>query len=136
MADIISDDGLIYKLQALVNAFNTNGLVIHLYQNNYAPALGMLLSDFTECTFDGYATNIMPVWSTPTVASHVATSTAAPVVFSNHDGSVPNTVYGYYVTNGAGTVLYWAGRYTSAPFNMNTAGQTFTVTLSMTDQNT
>ncbi len=101
-----------------------NGALVHLYKNNFTPVAAMLLGSFTECDFTGYAASSAVVWNTPGFLP----SGAAVVTGDNKQfvvGTTPtvlNTVYGYYLTDGAGTTLLFA-RLFNAPIVLSAAGQ-------------
>ena len=101
-----------------------NGAKVHLYQNNFTPVPGMTLASFTEADFTGYSASAAVVWNTPgfipagnaivTGDNKQFTVGATPTVF--------NTIYGYYLTDGAGTTLLFA-RLFNAPITLSAAGQ-------------
>jgi hypothetical protein len=104
-------------LTELIAAGNLwDGAKVHLFKNNVTPSPGMLIGDLTEADFDGYAASSAIVWGTPGflpdgTAAVVGTQKtftvgASPVVL--------NTVYGYYVTDGAGTGLLFARKFDAA----------------------
>jgi len=101
------------------------GAKVHLFQNNFVPNIGMDLADLVEANFAaGYAPSSAVVWSIPLdnddgngpvlVGDNKLFIVAAPV-------TVTNTIYGWYLTNGAGTVLLCAERY-GTPKQMIQAG--------------
>lgn len=82
-------------------------LTYRLYQNAHTPGDGSTAADFTECTFDGYAAQ-GPSWgAAATNGSGDAEAVAAALTWTATGGSTSNTVYGYYVTDGGGEVV-WA----------------------------
>jgi hypothetical protein len=111
MSIIVPDVGLTPLLEQLLQLASIASYTYHLYTNNYTPIHGSVIGDFTEATsgaFPGYAAQAATPWGTPTVASSVATSTAPMLTWtaSSMPGS-PVTIYGYYVDDGAGNLL-WA----------------------------
>lgn len=105
-------------LAALTGVGGTlNGAKCHLFQNNVVPSIGFALADLVEADFDGYAASAAVTWSVPidnqdgngpvVVGDNKLFIATAPFV-------VPNTIYGWYLTNGAGTVLLAAERYATA----------------------
>jgi hypothetical protein len=82
--------------------------VLKLYSNNYTPAQGTILTDFTEASFTGYTgvTFARSAW---------ATATANPVTFKGEASANQiswtagsgETLYGYYVESDTGDLL-WA----------------------------
>lgn len=129
MALVISDAGISYILDAIRAKFNVDVLNIHLFVNNLTPARTNVLGDFSEANFSGYAIQAVPTWGAPAVASHVATSQPAGVVFTVGVGGVSNNVYGYFVTDPGNSVLYWSERDAAAPITLSIVGQTYTINL-------
>lgn len=97
-------------------------LSLRLYANDYAPNRQSVLANFTAASFDGYApiTLARAGWSAPATVGGIAQSThgAAPAQWIAASGS--QTCYGYYVTDAAGAVVYWAERF-PAPLTVTTA---------------
>jgi hypothetical protein len=93
------------------------------------------LSTYTEATFDGYAAVALTRVGTPFI--NVAGQGEQDFQLGNFtatDGVVPNTIYGYYVTNkiGAGAAtLVWSERF-SAPVTINAGGQQINVAPQLT----
>lgn len=88
---------------------------IKLFQNNFTPSPTSVLADFTEATFDGYApvtvlaaayppSRTMPDGSTLALFSSVAD-------FEDSGNVTPNTIYGAYITDTAGTFLLLSVRF-------------------------
>lgn len=107
------------QLLAMLNILSTDGggvapISVHLFQNNFFPLPTSQLSDFVEATFSGYAASGAVHWGSgyydvngkPTVNTpEVPFLAASPLL-------IPNTIYGYYITDsGAGTTLYFAERF-------------------------
>ncbi len=130
----VSDLGIAYQLNALVAKYGADALNLHLFQNNYTPSDSSVIGDFTEATFDGYAAETLSGWTSASVTAHVATSNATPIAFVKTGSVTSNNIYGYYVTNSANTVMYWAERDGAAPIVMNANGDTYTVTVRDTQQ--
>jgi hypothetical protein len=121
-------------LEASRAAWNATALKIHLYKTNVTPTTSSVVGDFTEADFPGYAAQDVITWGAASVAGHVATITAASNTFTRSTTGAAQNIYGYYVTNAAGTVLYWAELDPAAPRIVTNAGDTISVTLAMTDQ--
>lgn len=119
---VMSEDGLIFALQLLID----ETLTLHLYANNYTPVETSVVGDFTEATFSGYSGGVaLSNWTAPAIVGGVATSAADPVDQTHNGGATSNTVYGFFVKNVAGD-LVWAERDPS-PVVMNAAGQIYRV---------
>jgi hypothetical protein len=103
-----------------------SGAYLRLYQNDPTLASNMMVSDFTEADFPGYAGPTLLAAGLATTADP-AVATFTPVVNTFSSGTPTNTIYGYYVTDGGGNLL-WAERDPSAPITMASPGDTYTVT--------
>jgi hypothetical protein len=115
-------------LQYCIELERTGGLnncLYHLYTNDYVPAVGSALNNFTECNDAGYT-----MWG-PNFAPSVINAAqqgeidgpAKTFTFAFDKGGF--TVYGYYVTNSQNVVIY--AERAPAPFTVTAAGQTYTV---------
>lgn len=104
-------------LTALTGVGGTlNGAKCHLFQNNVIPSIGFVLADVVEADFGGYAASAAVTWSVPLDNQ----DGNGPVVVGDNKLFIatdpvgtPNVIYGWYLTNGAGTVLLCAERYTT-----------------------
>lgn len=106
-----------------------NSLKIRLFKNNLTPGTGTVIGDFTEADFTGYAAISLSGFPASSIVSHAASSTGSQVTFTV--GSSPtttNNIYGWYVTNSAGTKLYGCQRDANAPIAMAVAGAIYQVT--------
>ncbi len=103
----------------IVNRLGNAAYVYRLFVNNVTPNFSQVIGSYVEAAFAGYAPvagNTL-VWPAATSVSHIAQSTAAAILFNNSSGG-PQTVFGVYVTNPAGTRLYYAERDPSAPISI------------------
>lgn len=130
----MSDDGIKDKLEKARAAWNGTALRLHLFQNNLTPTTNTVIGDFTEATFAGYAAVDIITWSAPSVAAHVATIGAAVRTFTRSTTGAGQTIYGYYVTNNGDTILWWSERDPNAPITLTNAGDSYSVTVALTDQ--
>lgn len=107
-----------------------DGAKLHLYKTQLALSPTMVIGDFTaaECDFTGYAASATLVWGTAFInPSGIPTIDAASVNFvGGSPFTVANTVYGWYLTDGAGTTLI-AARQFDQPINVSAAGVGFSV---------
>lgn len=91
--------------------------VIHLYKNNIAPDANQIPSDFEEADFDGYEA-VPLVMSGPTMNDQGLIVTKSSLVdFQSDTPSTPQTVFGVYITNAAGTRVIAAQQF-DVPQNM------------------
>jgi hypothetical protein len=106
-ASILLEKGL-DGLTAVVN--------LHLFKNDYAPAPNSLLADFEEADYSGYAAAVLTPTPWPIFYQGIAQAVAVgpAVVFTPSGPTIPNVIYGYYVTDSTGTRLLWAERFAEA----------------------
>lgn len=107
--------------QAALPAQNFYPATIKLFQNNYIPVAGTVIGDLTEATFSGYAAQALAGGAVSGMldASGRAVAQWNAVTFTKA-GATGNTIYGYYVIDGSGNLL-WAERFDSS-IAMNTDG--------------
>jgi len=100
-----------------------DGAKMHLFKTNIALSPDLDVSDFVVADFTGYATSSAIVWATPGYdANNVPEVLGDTKSFvAGSPITVTNTVYGYYVTDGAGTGLLYAEKFTSAVNVINPA---------------
>lgn len=125
---VFEDDGIRVALDN-VTAGELATAKLRLYSNNLTPTNAQVIGDFTEATFTGYAAVTLSGWTAASVAAHVASSTANPVTFTLTAGT--QSIYGWYITNAAGTVLYAAGRDAAAPVAMSLTVNNYQVTVTV-----
>lgn len=88
-----------------------------------------VIGDFTEADFNGYAAATLS-WGSITIdGDNNAVSVAGDAVFTRGPSAGSNTIYAWYLTDSAGTVLY-AGRTLDTPVPMNGEDDSLTVSLS------
>jgi hypothetical protein len=102
---------------AVIQEVLSADLKLRLYSNNYSPSVNSVIGSFTEVSGGGYAAEdlLSADWVYGTVSPVAATQTVKTFGFSGATAS-PSTVYGYYVTNVAGSVLYWAEAFSTTYF--------------------
>jgi len=106
------------------------GLKVHLAINAFAPSLGLALTDLTEATFTGSAA--LTAGAAPYDAYYDALTGLYTVRVKEPAGgwnwictaqpAPPETVYGVYLTNGAGTTL-WGSMLLPEPVTIDDANQ-------------
>lgn len=108
------------------------GQRVHLFQNDHTPSDGDDLEDYEEADFNGYESTT-PSQSNSTIVDDKATRVLYPAsVFVHSGGGDPNDIYGFYVTDHANTVLYYAERFSGAPIVMENNGDSITLTVTFT----
>src|SRR5262245_44899718 len=86
----------------------------HLYSNNYTPADGDTVANYTECVFPSYSFATLSSWSVASEVGGVAQMQHPPVTFTRGSGGTGDQCFGYYVTDAANNLL-WAERDPSSP---------------------
>lgn len=106
-------------------------LRVQLYQTNITPTSATTLATFTaggvEANYSGYTSqSIFTTDWTPAIDDGTgrALSTNILKIFLNTTGVVGNNIYGYWITDPGGNLL-WCERFGAAPIDMNSAGKTF-----------
>jgi Tfp pilus assembly major pilin PilA len=122
MTPVLMDQAFDLLAMADLIAGVLTGVKIHLYQNNttYNPNVTTLL-DLTEATYTGYAP-VTLTWDAASVSDDGNVETHSNrVTWRPTDGVTPNDIYGYYITDTAGTALLGGGRFDGAPLPMHGA---------------
>lgn len=109
MSAVFTDEGCLELLKYCLNALSQGDLKLRLFVNDYTPVLTTVLADLTQCTATGYAAITLAggTWTFATASDIVTASYAGQTFTFSGTGQ---TVYGYYVTNNAGTKCLWAER--------------------------
>lgn len=95
-----------------------------LFQNNYKPKISSELVNLTPCNFSGYmGEQITGGWSIPVSAGLYAITQAIDVLWEHDGGSIGNFVYGYYIVDDDGD-LVWAERFCPDPLVAHRLGET------------
>lgn len=86
--------------------------ILKLFQNDYTPDQTTASGSLTEANFTNYAavTLTRAGWNQAVTISNKAESSYGSAAQSWTCGASGNTIYGYYVANPSGTVL-WAERF-------------------------
>ena len=115
-------------MKALIALLLADEIKLRLGKNNITVGKSTVIGDFTEADFTGYAA-VSITWGTVAVdGSHNAYSDITPITFTRSSGATSNTIYTWYVTNSAGSVLY-AGRTLDTPIPMTVNGDQLTISL-------
>lgn len=134
MSLVLADNGLSAILSELRTNWNATAIRIHLFKSNTTPTTSSVLGDFTEADFAGYAALNLITWAAPSVTSHVGRMTAATRTFTRSTTGAAQSIYGYYVTDNSDTVLLWAERDGAAPIVLTNAGDSYTITPALSEQ--
>jgi len=110
---IVPEEAEINFLSELITTL-LDGCNCHLFSNNITVSAATVLTDFTECTFTGYAEDAFTAWSSPAIQGDgSAGSTPGDATFTPTSGGGSGTIYGGYVTDPGDAELLWAWNYPS-----------------------
>jgi hypothetical protein len=105
-----------------------DGALVHLYKSPVVLSETTELADFVEADFTGYAPSTAITWQAPAYAPDGRPTLVGGM--KTFDAAAPftiaNTIYGYYITNGAGTVYLWAREF-DTPIGISGALQSIDV---------
>ena len=125
MALLTPNVGETELLSRMLNKSATGDVKIQLYSSNTTPAEADTIATYTLITDPAAITLTGASWDTTSVAG---TASYAQQTFT-FTGA--NTVYGYVVTNSAGTTLLWAEKFTDGPYPIPSGGGTIKITPSI-----
>jgi hypothetical protein len=120
MALVIPNASEVKLLNNLLNISAPTNTILHLYSNNLTPSSTTVIGDVTETASGGYAaiTLTSSSWTVATSGGGITTASYAEQTFNITTSA---TIYGYYITNLAGDLL-WLERFTAAPFQLPGSG--------------
>jgi hypothetical protein len=120
MALVIPNVSEVTLLNNMLNVATPTNTILHLYSNNLTPSSTTVVGDVTEVTSGGYAAITLSSlsWTVATSGGGITTASYAEQTFNITTSA---TVYGYYITNVAGDLL-WLERFTAAPFQLPGSG--------------
>ncbi len=120
MALVIPNASEVKLLNNLLNISAPTNTILHLYSNNLTPNSTTVIGDVTETASGGYAaiTLTSSSWTVATSGGGITTASYAEQTFNITTSA---TIYGYYITNLAGDLL-WLERFTAAPFQLPGSG--------------
>jgi hypothetical protein len=98
-----------------------------LFTNNVAPAPSSVLVNFTLATFGGYAAAAVTFNNAYIGSDGLIHVTFSSALFVATGSGLPQTVYGYGLTNTAGTV-WVGGALLATPFNLQVASDAVPIT--------
>jgi hypothetical protein len=103
---------LLVILQGLVGvAGELNGAKLKLFTNDFQPVPTSVVGDFTEATQTGYAATTI-TWGTPYVNDSGWAEVLSQLITTIFSAGLAEggTIYGYYLTNTAGSTLLLSER--------------------------
>lgn len=105
----------------MVNLNTPDDVILHLYTNNKTPAEDDEVADYTESTGSGYSSETLTGSSWSVSTSGGVTTGEYPQVTFTYTGAEPD-IYGYYVTDNAGSILLWSERFSDGPYAIPSGG--------------
>jgi len=118
---VVPNEGERRMLEYIVNKSSPTNLVLKLYTNSVNLSTDDFdQSNFTESGATGYASVTLAGsnWSVATTSGVSVATYGSSVTFSFLEGA---SIYGYYVTNSSGAIM-WAEEFPSAPFTLPSDG--------------
>jgi len=140
MAFVVSNSGEKLLLDAAVGKVAAGNLKLKLFKSDTTPSHSDTPATFTEADFTGYAAITLTTTSwnagvagtgTGTALANKASIDYAQQTFTMGTPGTTNTVYGYFVTDNAGTTLLGAERF-AASQSMALAGDSIKITPKLT----
>jgi hypothetical protein len=99
------------------------GAKLKLYKEPIEPTKATVIADLTPADFTGYAASAAITWGTPlTDTDGTAFVPGGMIEFAASGSTVANTIYGAYLTDGAGTILLGVFRF-DTPVSVGAVGQ-------------
>lgn len=87
-----------------------DGAKLHVFKNDYTPSPSSVLADFEEADFTGYAAVTLDDWGEAFLqADGSGVMVHSSIQFTPSGTAIDNTVYGWYITDTAGTGYIAAG---------------------------
>lgn len=95
-------------LDAVTGKTTETALTLRLFSNNITPSNTDTEASYTEVAGGGYAAIALTAasWVAATVASPSSTSYAQQTFTFTGATTAPGTIYGYYLTNAGGKLVY------------------------------
>lgn len=125
MALNFPDVGENLALEAVVGKTNATALTVRLYKSNTTPSDSDTAATYTESTFTGYSAAALTAGTWGSASG--GTITYGAQLTYTCSGASSESVYGYYVTNAGGVLLY-SERDASAPFAIANSGDAVKLT--------
>lgn len=128
MAGVWNDGSLAAALDAILANADFATAKLRLFKNNFTPSNTSVIASFTEADFAGYAPIDLSAWGAAALFAHVAQAQNIATSFVITAGT--QNIYGWYVTNAAGTKLLLSQRDPNAPVLLDGGGMNaYAVTL-------
>ena len=112
MTLVLPNVGEQLALKLIVNKTTQGNLKLHLFKTNVTPGETDTVTTYTECDAAGYGA-ITLTGATWTVATDGSGNTTASYPQQTFTFTATQNVYGYYLTDNAGTTLLYAEAFPS-----------------------
>ena len=131
MTLVVPNVGEVVAINAVTGKTAATTLTLRLFSNNATPTSTTVAGDLTEVAGGGYAAIALTAANWVTTGGS-PTSSAYPEQTFTFTGATdsPGTIYGYYLTNAAGTLLL--AERLAATFTPASSGDTVKVTPTIT----
>lgn len=136
MALVMPEEGEVFWSKRAVNRISNRSsgstLVLKLFTNDYTPIKKSAYADFTEANGNGYpgAIGLSGATGFSVTLSGGTTTVSYPQVTYTFTGALGD-VYGYFITDQAGTSVVWAERFSDGPYDIQNNGDQIKVTLNL-----
>lgn len=113
MPFVVPNNSEVLLLRYILNNVSADNKYLRLYTNDHIPIESDTLANYTESSAGGYVARIL----TGTNFTFGVSNFTGTATYSNQSFSFTTSasIYGYYITNNAGTELVLAERFPSAP---------------------
>jgi hypothetical protein len=122
--------GALLAADATTIAPASGGVKVHLAQNAFTPSLSLVLASLTEASFTGYAALLGAVGAQQNFQDPSSSNGIVQIVeplggwhwATTASTGLPQTIYGYYLTDNGTANLYAAALFTT-PITLTASGQ-------------
>jgi len=128
MALLVPDVGEVELLKRMLNFSATGDVQLYLYTSNTTPAEADVVGSYTLSTVAGGTTVLVLTGTNWTVVTSTGTTTGSHAQVTFTYTGAEASIYGYVITNAAGTTLLWAERFTDGPYAIPAGGGSVKIT--------
>ena len=128
MALICFNKGAQEILTRALNKGATGDVKLNLYKSNTTLSETTAIGDLTLADFTGYSAATLSGASWTVTDADPSSASYAKQTFTSSAGSQNQAVYGYVVTNSAGTIALWGETFTDGPYTIVNNGDKIEVT--------
>lgn len=132
MALLVTNEGEVIALKALLNHTAGQNLVLKLFKSNTTPAETDTAGTYTEADFTGYSAITLTGSSWVVTPGAPSSAAYAQQTFTSSADQSAQNVYGYFLVQTSSGTLVYAERFTGAPFVIQNNGDNIKVTPTIT----